>query len=177
MPPQQDRDEHPACWPLEQLESQCRLRFVRRSGPGGQHRNKVSTGVVVEFAQRGVLAEATERRSQRQNRVVALDRLRRRLAIEVRGASGQGAAPSDRWLSRLQSGRIVVGSGHFDFAALLAEALDTLAACDWDPRSAARRLRCSTTQLVRFLARETAALEHVNGQRRQRGLTPLRPRV
>ena len=32
---------HPAALPIHELRDVCELRFQRRSGPGGQHRNKV----------------------------------------------------------------------------------------------------------------------------------------
>ena len=58
------------------------------SGPGGQHRNKASTAVRLRHPPTGLAAAATERRSQLQNRLAALARLRARLA--------QRAAPPPR---------------------------------------------------------------------------------
>lgn len=49
--------------------------FVRASGPGGQHRNKVSSGVVLVHEPTGTRVTATEERSQHQNRKVAWNRL------------------------------------------------------------------------------------------------------
>ena len=60
------------------------MRHERRSGPGGQHRNKVSTAVVITHRPTGVRAEANERRSQAENHREAVRRLRVRLAVEVR---------------------------------------------------------------------------------------------
>lgn len=81
--------------PVEELE----WRFTTSGGPGGQHANRSSTRVEVRFdiatspslgpRQRARLLErygpqvrvsAAETRSQARNRVVALDRLRGRLA-------------------------------------------------------------------------------------------------
>ena len=39
---------HPATWPEGRLLKHCSSRRQRRSGPGGQHRNKVETAVVYE---------------------------------------------------------------------------------------------------------------------------------
>ena len=49
--------------------------FVRGSGPGGQHRNKATTGVRLTHAPTGIQATATERRSRTANLKVAHSRL------------------------------------------------------------------------------------------------------
>jgi hypothetical protein len=165
---------HPADLPPDELLAECDVRFVRRSGPGGQHRNKVSTGVVLLHKPTGVKAEANERRSQAENRTVALFRLRVNLALDVRARREPSSVPSALWRSRLGGGRISVGATHDDFPALLAEALDTLAACDLDPKPASEALGCSVSQLVKLLQKEPQAIAHVNRQRQQRGDHPLR---
>ena len=100
---------HPAAtcrW--QELLAQCDVRFLRRSGPGGQHRNKVSTAVVLVHRPTGIKAEANERRSQAENRTAALRRLRVQLALEVRRRREPGDSPSPLWQSRLHGGRIEV---------------------------------------------------------------------
>ena len=165
--------DHPARLPLERLESECELRFGRRSGPGGQNRNKVETAVELTHRPTGLKAEASERRTQGENRRAALDRLRRTLALDIRRPIEPGAPPSDLWRSRIRSGRIAVNPSHDDFPALLAEALDHLHAAEDDPKRAAATLGCTASQLVKFLQLEPRAFARLNERRAARGLHAL----
>ena len=168
-----ERDDHPAAGSPEQLLAQCDVRRLRRSGPGGQHRNKVETAISLRHLPSGVRAEASERRSQAQNQAVALFRLRVNLALEVRRPCGPDHVPSPLWQSRLGGRALKVSASHDDFPALLAEALDTLAAADADAKQAARVLGCTPSQLVRLLKLDPRALALVNRWRRERQMHAL----
>lgn len=163
---------HPARLAVEDLLAECEVRRQRRSGPGGQHRNKVETGVFIEHKPTGVRAEATEQRSQPKNQMLAIFRLRINLALQHRGAVESES--SDLWKSRLRGGKILVNSEHDDFPSLLAEAIDVLAGNGWDAKSAADQLKCSTSQLVKFLKKDGRALAELNRQREVLGLSRLR---
>ena len=166
--------EHPAASSPEDLWAECQVRRLRRSGPGGQHRNKVETAVSLCHLPSSVRAEASERRSQAQNRSQALWRLRVNLALEVRQTCGPDYTPSALWCRRCGSGPLKVSGTHEDFPALLAEALDVLAACEADPKVSAEMLNCSPSQLVRLLKVDARALARVNRWRADRNLHPLR---
>ena len=62
------------------LERDTDVEFFIAGGPGGQHRNKVATGVRLRHRPSGLVVTATERRSQSANREVAFARLAARLA-------------------------------------------------------------------------------------------------
>jgi hypothetical protein len=163
---------HAAALPPDVLLAQCTLRRTRRSGPGGQHRNKVETAVVLLHGASGVQAEANERRSQAENLRMALFRLRVNLALEVR--QPRWAVPSSLWQSRCHHGRIAINPHHDDFPALLAEALDAVAVAGYDVKTAASSLGCTASQLIKLLKDEPRALAQVNAQRVARGLGQLK---
>ncbi len=163
---------HPTQLDHNALLDECDVRRQRRSGPGGQHRNKVETGVFLVHRPTKIRSQATERRSQQQNLQLAVARLRVNLALGHRGANAD-EYPSPRWQQRCQHGQIAVNPSHPDFALLLAEALDVLAHHDWQPPRAAEQLDCSTSQLIKLLRRDPRGLSELNRRRRDAGLPML----
>lgn len=187
---------HPAALDDDVLLAQCELTKARTRGPGGQHRNKVETGVYLTHLPTGIEAHATERRSVIDNRRVALKRLRLTLAIEHRRPVPPGDAASELWRSRVRGpkratptprdpllptlraptpgNRIEISPDHHDFPAILAEALDFIADAGWELKSAATRLDVSATQLLKLVKDHPPALLKLNREREQRGLRALK---
>jgi protein subunit release factor B len=63
----------------ESLERDCDVEYFIAGGPGGQHRNKVETGVRLTHRPTGLVVTATERRSRSANLAVAFERMAERL--------------------------------------------------------------------------------------------------
>lgn len=164
---------HPAAQDEAALLADCTVRRGRRGGPGGQHRNKVETAIVIEHGPTGIRAEASERRSQEENRRSAVFRLRVNLAMGVRASVDESTMPSELWQSRCRNRKISVAATHRDFPALLAEALDVVDSEDIDVAAAANRLGCSTSQLTKLLKTEPRALAQINEARKAIGLRKL----
>jgi hypothetical protein len=169
---------HPAGLPIKELLKDCSIKRTRGSGPGGQHRNKVETAIVITHLPTGVTGQASEKRSQNQNREAAIERLRVNLALAIRNPNpnvGEAVAlaPSEIWLSRVISRKLAVSPNHVDYPALLAEALDHLSANQFDVTQTAKGFSISTSQLIKFLKSCPAGFEMVNRRRSELGLKRL----
>lgn len=163
---------HPAAIDPDELYAQCALKQTRGTGPGGQHRNKVATAIILTHEPTGITGQASERREQIANRKVALFRLRVNLALGIR--HDPIYPPSELIQSRFVQGAIRCNPEHEDFPAVLAEVLDNLFFVKCDPAKAGSRLGCTTSQLVKFLKNEPRALQLVNTRRAEKKLHPLR---
>lgn len=171
---------HPASLPDDALLKHCSVTTGRVAGPGGQHRNKVETHVEIRHEATGLIGQAGERRSQIENKRVALKRLRLLLATAHREPVPRGEIGSPLWRSRLKpptergtGGRIACNPDHADYPTLLAEALDAIAAAGWDHSTAAVRLDVSPSQLIKLIKDHPPALAALNAERAKAGMRRL----
>ncbi len=154
------------------LLAECDVHIHRASGPGGQHRNKVSTAVRLHHQPSGFTVNANERRSQHENKHNAAKRLREAIAIGVR------QPPPDQivWPPTVQirDGRLRVNESNAAYLEVLAIALDELLAQQGQVAKAAARLGVTTSSLTRFLADNAKAWQEANRIRNAHGLPTLR---
>ncbi len=64
----------------EELLAECEVETFRSSGPGGQNVNRRETAVRLRHVPTGIVVTCQRERSQRRNKRIALEELRRRLA-------------------------------------------------------------------------------------------------
>jgi len=164
---------HPAALSVHELLSLCTIERTRRSGPGGQHRNKVETAVVITYRPSGMTAQASERRSQSENQSVAVFRLRVELAIQIRTDFDLTTGASELWRSRVRGTRIEINESHDDFPSILAESLDCLFQCEGRLTEAAELLGTTPSQLTKLWRKSPESLQLVNASRIKAGLRPL----
>ncbi len=161
----------------EALLRQCRVETFRVSGPGGQHRNKTDSAVRLTHEPTLVVAQASERRSQHENRRRALVRLRQTIALEVRrhlDLDGYTPPPQlDAVLTAKKARRI--GPRHRDYPCGVQAFLDLFLAVGCALAEAAEAADTSTGALSRFIVADRQLLRRVNTLREERGLRPLRP--
>ena len=150
----------------------------RASGPGGQHRNKTESAVRLRHKLMGVQAIGEDSRSQAENKLHAVRRLRAAIALEVREpVELDGYAPSPRLAALVAAGTAPLGAKTRltgDYWAAIAELLDLLVAGEVEIGATAQRLGITTGALSKLLLHDEHVARVVNDLRRGRGMRPLR---
>jgi hypothetical protein len=159
----------------EQLLQQCEVDTYRASGPGGQKRNKTSSAVRIRHLPSGLIVIAEESRSQHENRVRALRRLRQAFYLNLRNSgspetlANQGAI----LVARNAEGRLRVGRKDARYWPAAGVVLDVLASTEARIGEAAKLLGVSTGNLVDFLSQEPRVWGQVNQLRARFGVKAL----
>lgn len=160
------------------LIAQCEVDRYRASGPGGQHRNKTESAVRLRHRLTGVTAIGEDSRSQAENKVHAVRRLRAAIALSVREPVRlDGPLASPRLAALVAGGTAPLGARTRltgDYWAAIAELLDLLVAGDLEIAATAQRLGITTGALSKLLLHDEQVARAVNDLRRARGMRPLR---
>jgi len=159
-----ERDQWLAMTP-EDLLAGCEQEFRKARGHGGQKVNKTSCVVRLTHRATGLCVTADSSRSQHENRLHALSKLRREIAFTLREGLPPGAGyellpePSVRNPQRL---------------LWAAHVLDVLDACGWDLKPAAVKLNTSVSRLTRTLYQDPDLWQTLNRRRAELGLHQLK---
>lgn len=154
-----------------QLLAECETHLYKASGPGGQHRNKVTSAVRLVHRPSGLHATGTESRSQHENRARALRRLREAIALSARVPLPKEIV----WPENVQvpNGRLRVNEKNPAIHHVIALVLDAFAEHGGEPRPAAAALGLTSSGLVKFLYEHRKAWSEVAHMREKAGLRPL----
>ena len=177
----------------ETLLRECRWDAFKGSGPGGQKRNKTSNTMRVTHIPTGISVVAGESRSQAENKMRAVRRLKMKLALEFRRAIDPRGWEPPPWIDqirtrpakdalRLRSGQAPPGAGmrlqishrHPLYYHLVGLVLDLLDAQRGNVAAVAGLLGLSTSSVVRFLADDPHLLTTANQIRASAGQAPLK---
>lgn len=180
----------PAILPLDTLLlddhallAQCEKHVYKSSGPGGQHRNKVSSAVRLRHAPTGISAHGDDSRSQHENLRLALRRLRMNLACQLRRAIDTAQPPPAvvtectfvaRGGPAKGRRRLEVGQRDQRFWAVAAAVLDAMDRFEGRLSDTAAYLGISTGNLSDFLSGERHLLAAAQAVRKAHGQSPLK---
>ena len=160
------------------LIAQCEVDRYRASGPGGQHRNKTESAVRLRHKLSGVQAIGEDSRSQSENKLHAVRRLRSAIALEVREPVAlETYAPSPRLAAFVAAGTAPLGKNTKltgEYWQSIAELLDLLVANQLEIGTSAQRLGITTGALSKLLLHDEAVGRVLNDLRRAKGMRPLR---
>jgi hypothetical protein len=160
------------------LIAQSEVDRYRASGPGGQHRNKTESAVRLRHKLSGVTAIGEDSRSQAENKIHAVRRLRSAIALDVREPVAlEGYVPSRRLAALIAGGTAPLGAKTRltpDYWAAIAELLDLLVAGGLEIATTAQRLGITTGALSKMLLHDDQVARVVNDLRRGRQMRPLR---
>ena len=156
------------------LIAQCEVDRYRASGPGGQHRNKTESAVRLRHKLTGISAIGEDSRSQAENKVHAVRRLRAALALEVREPA---LAISQRLAAFVTAGTAPLGAKTRltgEYWAAIGELLDRLVANNLEIATTAQQLGITTGAMSKLLLHDEQVGRVVNDLRRAKGMRPLR---
>ncbi|XP_027358949.1 uncharacterized protein LOC113867714 isoform X1 [Abrus precatorius] len=167
----------------EELMRQCEMDTFKSSGPGGQHRNKRESAVRLKHLPTGIIAQASEERSQHKNRASALNRLRSLIALKVRKTVDRDAYLPPRELLQILPPKSSIrgsdcgpqiGPNNPKFALGMQALLDLIFAVEGSISEAAKYLGLSTGALSRLILSDDSLRMEVNDLRASKGMKPLK---
>jgi len=162
----------------DQLLAQCEVDRYRASGPGGQHRNKTESAVRLRHKLTGISAIGEDSRSQAENKIHAIHRMRSALALEVREPVFlDGYVPSSRLAAFVAAGTAPLGAKTRktgEYWASIGELLDLLVAGNLEIGTTAQRLGITTGAMSKLLLHDDLVARTVNDLRRAKQMRPLR---
>ena len=164
------------------LLNRCDVHLYKASGPGGQHRNKVTSAVRLRHRPTGIAAHADDSRSQHQNKRLAMRRLRMNIACQLRRPVDPAEpvlppvvrqclfTPKRKGASQK---RLEIGRKDARFWPIAAFLLDLLSACEGRLADAAERLEITTGNLSAILKSESHLLRAAQEIRKHFGQRPI----
>ncbi|XP_019418134.1 PREDICTED: uncharacterized protein LOC109352307 isoform X2 [Lupinus angustifolius] len=167
----------------EELVRQCEMDFLKSSGAGGQHRNKRESAVRLKHLPTGIIAQASEDRSQHMNRDSAVKRLRALIALKVRKTVDLDAYSPPRELLQILPPKSTVrgseigsqiGPKNPKFALGMQALLDLIFAVEGSISEAAKYIGLSTGALSRLILSDDSLRKEVNDLRASKGMKPLK---
>ena len=165
------------------LLGQCDVNIYKASGPGGQHRNKVSSAVRLRHRPTGITAQGCDNRSQHANKRDALKRLRAKIACQVRRPVDLSGPLPEAMVSCLftpkgavagAKKRLAVGKRDKRLWPVGQFLLDLLDACGGRLSEAAKTLEITTSNLTSVLKQDRHLYAAAQEIRKRYDLGPVK---
>lgn len=145
---------------------ECKCSFCKGSGHGGQKINKTSVAVLLTHIPTSLTAEDASSRSQRENRLLAAEKLQYKIAEKIRE---KFSLPEGVDLNDPPS--IHNRKRHLLWCAVM---LDAWAQGEYDPKKTAQIVQISVSRLTKIASHDTFLWQCINRARNQAGLHSLK---
>lgn len=151
---------------LDELLRACTLKGFQGSGPGGQHRNKTNTGVLLTLREYNLEIKSCEARSAKENKVHALHRMQMALALQVRETPPDVEMPFPGSNGHIQPSNPL-------FPLFIAHVFDRMAQKNGDTKEAAQAFGLTPSALVKILRQDKSCAEKLQNNRQAAGKSRL----
>ncbi|HOK03859.1 MAG TPA: peptide chain release factor-like protein [Victivallales bacterium] len=145
-----------------ELLKNCEISMLRRTGKGGQKVNKCSSSVRLKHIPTKITVISSESRYQAENRSIALKKLRRQIAFQLRAPTGD-----------FKINFPIPSLKNPNYPQWIAKILDVLEENSYSVSDAAAKLAISTGQLIKLLSRDPELCQKVNIERKKFFMKPL----
>lgn len=155
---------------------QCRVDTYTASGPGGQKRNRTYSAVRITHCETGLSVIAEESRSQAENKLKALRRLKKAIALNIRKDPTHSVFKlheSIRYLFHKNSS-LRINKKNLLYPLFCATILDSIYIAGGKIGDASKILNISIGRLKKILGRDKDLLVSANQMRQHFRLKPLR---
>lgn len=149
----------------EELLASCRFEPFKSTGRGGQKKNKTSSAVRLMHKASRISVTCSSSRSQRENRLKALAKLKMEIAMKARPEKSEDS---------LRNIRIEMSPSNREYFKWTAMIFDVLYFSGFSISDTSEKLGLSTSKLVKLLARNPTVWQNINETREKLGLKALR---
>jgi len=155
---------------------QCQVDTYAASGPGGQKRNRTYSAVRIRHSKTGLSVIAEESRSQAENKIKALKRLKKAIALNIRKDPASSAFKLHETMRPLfhQDSSLRINIKNPLYPMFCATVLDAVFAAGGKTANVSEILKISTGKLNKILSRDRDLLGAANQIRQHFGLKPLK---
>jgi hypothetical protein len=143
---------------LDELLRACSLKGFQGSGPGGQHRNKTNTGVLLTLRDFNLEIKSCEGRSAHENKVHALHRMQMALALQVRETPANPEMPFPGSNGHIQT-------SNPQFPLFVAHVFDRMEQKNGDTREVAKAFGLTPSALTKILRQHKQCAEKLQRKR------------
>ena len=147
---------------LDELLGACTLKGFQGSGPGGQHRNKTNTGVMLTLRQYNLEIKSCEGRSAKENKTHALRKMQMALALKVRETPPAVEIPFPGSNGHIQPSNAL-------FPLFIAHVFDRMAQKNGDTKEAAQAFGLTPSARVKIIRQDKACAEKLQNSRQAQG--------